>query len=136
MQVIWDSPKKLRVDKYSSLHNYHDLDQSQSLNVEKRFVLPYAFVGGCRYIDQLHFDRMTICVQLGFPDLFITFTCNLIWPEIQRLLKPMNLTVQDCLDIVSRVLKLKLDNLLTNFKKNQIFGRMVPCMLFFYLHFI
>ncbi|KAG5088271.1 hypothetical protein JHK86_000883 [Glycine max] len=66
-----------------------------------------------------------ISAQLGFPYLFVTFTCNLNWPKIQRLIKPMSLTAQNRLDMVSRVFKLKLDNLLTNLKKNQIFRRVV-----------
>jgi len=72
-----------------------------------------------------------ISAQLGFPYLFVTFTCNLNWPKIQRLIKPMSLIAQNRLDMVSRVFKLKLDNLLTNLKKNQIFRRVVACTLFF-----
>ena len=29
-------------------------------------------------------DAMAIYRTIGFPDLFITFTCNPSWPEIQQ----------------------------------------------------
>ncbi|KAL5159530.1 hypothetical protein HKD37_15G043838 [Glycine soja] len=65
------------------------------------------FVGGQRYMDQLYFDGMTICNHVGFPDLLLTFMCNLHWPKIQRLLRPKNLHAQDQSDIVSRIFKIK-----------------------------
>ena len=34
---------------------------------------------------QLYLDAMAIVSALGKPDLFITFTCNPKWPEIQSL---------------------------------------------------
>ena len=43
-----------------------------------------SFVGSQRYMEQLYFDGMSICGHLGFPNLFLTLTCNPTWPEIQR----------------------------------------------------
>jgi len=82
-------------------------------------------------MNQLYFDSMTVCSYLGFPDLFLTITCNPQWPEIQKVLRPMNLNTQDRLDIISRVFKIKLDELLGDFKLNEIFGKVLVCKLNF-----
>jgi len=121
----------LRVEKYSTLNSFHGQNQSQPSNIGKRVILPSTFVGSRRYMDQLYFDGMTICSYVGFPDLFLTFTCNPQWPEIQRVLRPMNLSAQDRPDIVSRVFKIKLDELLSDFKLNEIFGKVLACKLNF-----
>jgi hypothetical protein len=85
--------------------------------------LPSTFVGGKRYIKQLYFDGIAICGSLGFQDLFLTFTCNPNWPKIQRLVKGLNLKVDDRLDIILRVFKMKFDQLRNDIKVNEIFGK-------------
>lgn len=79
-------------------------------------------VGSRRYMNQLYFDGMAICANIGFPDLFITFTCNPNWPEIQRIHPPMKLQPNDRPDLISRVFKINVDELMadlteTNFRK-------------------
>jgi hypothetical protein len=88
-------------------------------------------VGGKRYMDGLYFDGMAISAAVGFPDLFITFTCNPYWPEIQRVLKKDNLKPHDRSDIVTRVFKVKFDELLKDLTKKHVLGKVVACKLFF-----
>ena len=63
-------------------------------------------------------DAMAICKFYGHLDLFITFTCNPLWPEIQHMLdyisgqRPNNRP-----DIISRVFKVKLTHLIDDIKK-------------------
>lgn len=64
-------------------------------------------------MDELYYDDMTICSKVEFLDLFITFTCNPNWPEIQKVLGHIHLKPQDRLDIIARIFKIKFDNLLT-----------------------
>ncbi|KAH1099477.1 hypothetical protein GYH30_034899 [Glycine max] len=64
------------------------------------------------YMDQLYFDGMTICSSVGFLDLFLNFTCNPYWPKIQRSVSALNLTIQDRPNIVTRIFKLKLEQLI------------------------
>ncbi|KAI5438706.1 hypothetical protein KIW84_024434 [Lathyrus oleraceus] len=66
---------------------------------------------------KLYYDGMDICSKTGFPDLFITFTCNPNLPEIQRVLAPLHLKAQDKLDVISRIFKIKFDQLLSDLSK-------------------
>ena len=59
----------------------------------------------------LYLDSMAIVPSLGKPDLFITFTCNPKWPEIQRLLT-MNLSQLDLTVETCRVFHIKLASLM------------------------
>jgi len=45
-------------------------------------------------------DAMAICRNFGNPDLFLTFTANPKWPEVQYMLKKIpGQSVEDRLDI-------------------------------------
>ena len=80
-------------------------------------------------MDQLYFDGMAICSHVGFPNLFITLTCNPNWPEIHRLLNPLNLKAADRPDIISRVFKLKYEQMLMDLAKNHMLGKVIACKL-------
>jgi len=43
--------------------------------------------GKIRYMINNYHEAMAICRHYGNPNLFITFTCNVGWPEIQREIK-------------------------------------------------
>lgn len=73
-------------------------------------------------------DAMTYVRKYGRPDLFITFTCNPNWPEIQELLLPGQKS-SDRHDITARVFKQKLNNLIDVIIKSCIFGE-VRCWLY------
>ncbi|KAL5163060.1 hypothetical protein HKD37_07G020033 [Glycine soja] len=123
LSYIRNNQKKLRVDKYCSLQNSLDTGTAKGLTKGKRVILPSTFVGGPRYIDQLYFDGMAICNHVGFPNIFITLTCNPNWPEIRRLLSPLNLKPTDKPDIVSRIFKLKYEQMLSDLTKGQLLGK-------------
>ncbi|KAM3202438.1 hypothetical protein P3L10_030062 [Capsicum annuum] len=88
---------------------------------EKRVVLPLTFTGGTRYMIQNYQNAMAICKWAGYPDLFITFTCNPKWPEIQRFVISKGLNPEDRPNILSRVFKIKLDHLIKNLRGNKFF---------------
>ncbi|PNX64152.1 helicase-like protein, partial [Trifolium pratense] len=79
-------------------------------------------------MDQLYFDGMAISSAVGFPDIFITFTCNPTWPEITRELAKNNLKPQDRPDIVSKVFKIKFDELMKDLTKRHILGKVLAYM--------
>ncbi|KAH1162123.1 hypothetical protein GYH30_000841, partial [Glycine max] len=115
LSYIRNNQKKLRVDKYFSLQR-------------KKVILPSTFVGSPRYMDQLYFDGMAICSHVGFPNLFITLTCNPNWPKICRLLSPLNLKPTDRPDFVSRIFILKYEHMLSDLTKGQLLGKVVAYM--------
>jgi hypothetical protein len=75
---------------------------------------------------------MAISAAVGFPDLFITFTCNPNWPEIQGFLQKENLTPQDRPDIVTRVFKIKFDEFLKDLTKRNVLGKVVACKIIYH----
>lgn len=90
-----------------------------------RVVLPSSYTGGARYMIQSYHDAMAICRWANYPDLFITFTCNPKWPEINRFLEPRGLKLEDRPDIIVRVFKVKLDRLINELRKNKVFGSVI-----------
>jgi hypothetical protein len=115
---------KLRVSKYQRLNSN---PQSHQTKRGKRVVLPSTFVGSRRYLDQLYFDGMSISSKVGFSDLFITFTCNPNWPEIQREVLKDNLQANDRPDIIARVFKIKFDSLMKDLTKRHVLGKVLAC---------
>ncbi|KAF1866290.1 hypothetical protein Lal_00024294 [Lupinus albus] len=135
---VRNNQAQLRVDKYSNLNFTSGLIDSQGANKGKRIILPSSFVGGRRYMDQLYFDGMAISSFIGFPDLFIMFTCNPNWLEINRLLSPMQLKPQDRPYIISRVFKIKFDQFLMDLKKYRVLGKIEfqkkDCLMLIYFY--
>ena len=78
-------------------------------------------------MDQLYFDGMAICSHVGFPNLFITLTCNPNWPEIRRVLAHLNLKPIDRPDLISRVFRLKYEQMLFDLTKKHLLGKVVVC---------
>lgn len=79
---------------------------------------------------------MSRCKTFGYPDLFITITCNIKWDEIHDLLLQKGLAASDRPNIVFRIFKMKLDQMMINFKKNNFFlakwmevSKMLICIL-------
>ncbi|XP_071687484.1 uncharacterized protein [Rutidosis leptorrhynchoides] len=58
----------------------------------------------------------------GYPDLFITFTCNSKWPEIRRALEGTGFNPEDKPAYQARMFKIKFDRLMEAIK-NSLFGR-------------
>ncbi|XP_054710754.1 uncharacterized protein LOC129220340 [Uloborus diversus] len=71
---------------------------------------------------------MTYVRHYGRPDLFVTFTCNPKWEEIQILLLPGQESIHRH-DIVARVFKQKLKSLIDLIVKHSVFGN-VCCWLY------
>ncbi|CAF3823865.1 unnamed protein product [Rotaria sp. Silwood1] len=67
---------------------------------------------------------MAIARKYGKPDLFITLTCNPTWREIEEQLFPGQ-TSSDRPDLITRVFKLKLDELIDDLFKKHILGRTI-----------
>ncbi|CAF2193659.1 unnamed protein product, partial [Brassica napus] len=104
-------------------------DGFSSLPIEgNRIIIPSSFTGGPRYMHQMYLDAMTICKYYGFPDLFITFTCNPKWPELTRYFQKYNLRAEDRPDLCCRLFKVKLDTLMDDLTKKHLLGRTVSAV--------
>jgi len=118
-----DHQKEVRADMYKGLYEAVLRGETNPGTVGKRIVLPSRFVGGARYMIQNYQDAMAICAWVGYPDLFITFTCNHKWPEMVAYLKKHNLKPEDRPDLVSRIFKIKLNHLIKEIRNGRVFGR-------------
>ncbi|XP_022014702.1 uncharacterized protein LOC110914199 [Helianthus annuus] len=118
-----NNQNELRVELY---HNVCDAVTRGDTNAEaigQRIVLPATFTGSPRYMIQNYQDAMALCRTFGNPDLFVTFTANPKWPEIEDMVSLIpGQKSHDRADVVSRVFKLKLTSLIEDITKKQIFG--------------
>ena len=74
--------------------------------------------------DELDTSDLSLVREYGKPDLFITMTCNPKWPEIVNELRPGQ-EPQDRPDIVARVFKDKMDQLMNDLVQGECFGKVV-----------
>lgn len=84
LKFIRRNQKQLRCDLYKGLTEALSKGETNPASQGKRVILPSTFTGGARFIVQTYQDAMAICKWVGYPNLFITFTCNQKWPEITR----------------------------------------------------
>ncbi|KAM3685737.1 hypothetical protein ACB098_11G143300 [Castanea mollissima] len=128
IRLMWvkENQDKLRIELYKGLKDAVMRGDTTPASSGKRFVLPSSFTGSPRYMIENYQDAMAICRWAGYPDLFITFTCNTKWPEIDLFLsrKPGQ-KVEDRPDVIARVFKIKLDQLLYDLKHGQHFGKVI-----------
>jgi len=120
---IRGNQKTIRCDILNDVQEAMNIGETNSSAVGKRIVLPASFTGGMRYMFNNCQEAMAICKRFGYPDLFITITCNVNWSEIREFVTSRGLTAADRPDIVCRVFKMKLDQMMVDFKKDEYFGK-------------
>lgn len=98
--------------------------KEKGAEIGKKVVLPSSFQGSARNMRQRFHDAMAMVIRMGKPDLFITFTCNPNWESIKRNLLPGQ-QPSDRPDIVVRVFKLALEELLRDIIDRRLFGRVL-----------
>ncbi|CAN1298313.1 ATP-dependent DNA helicase PIF1 [Linum perenne] len=77
----------------------------------KHIILSSTHTSSPRYKYENFQDAMAICRWGGYPDLFLTFTCNSQWPEIQLMIDLVTCSGRkdtNRADIIARVFKLKI----------------------------
>ena len=115
----------IRVDTYSSLRAAYDNAQAEGAPMPacgRTVVLSRSFIGGPRDIANRYHDAMAVIRATRKPSLFITMTCNPRWREIQQCL-PYNSKPEDHPELLARVFKMKLDELLRDIKDRHVLGR-------------
>ena len=115
--------KKLRCESYEKLRSLKNQGNNDISQTGQRVILPSSFTGGARYMLQNYLDAMSLCKWFGYPDFFITITCNPKWPEVARFLEDTTLNPEDRPDILCRLFKIKLDAMIKDLKDKSILGK-------------
>jgi len=132
LSYIKFNQSKIRCDNLNSIKEAANSGVTNLEDEGNQLLILKSFTGGPRYMVQSYYDAMAICKHYEFPDLFITFTCNPKWPEITRYVKERGLTVEDRLDIVARIFKIKLDSLMHDLTEKKMLGKTVGCKLIYF----
>ncbi|GFT01986.1 helitron_like_N domain-containing protein [Trichonephila clavipes] len=111
---------KLRSEEYVHLQDavVHD---GNTTNVGRLTILPSSYIGSPRHMHKYAQDTIAYVRLYGCPDLFITFTCNPAWDDIQQLLLPGQIPA-DRHDVTARVFRQKLKSLMDFMVKNEVSG--------------
>ncbi|XP_054711426.1 uncharacterized protein LOC129221016 [Uloborus diversus] len=117
---------KLRSEEY--IHLRDEVGRYDADQIGRRVVLPSSFIGGPRYMHERAQDAMSYVRHYGSSDLFITFTCNPKWKEIQREFYPGQKHYQRH-DIIARVFHMKVKEFMDLIVKGQVFGKVRCHML-------
>ncbi|XP_065639622.1 uncharacterized protein LOC136072347 [Hydra vulgaris] len=125
LAFIRNNQNKLRSEQCDALHEHiNNIANDRNIRPGRVVVLPSSYVGSPRALKENFEDAMAIIKKYGKPDLFITFTCNPKWREITENLYPGQ-NANDRPDLVTRVFKLKLNNLLNDIFKHGVLGKVV-----------
>lgn len=117
--------KDLRIEMYRGLLDAIQLRaDDENKKTGKMIILPSIFQGSTRYMQQNYQDAMAIVRKFGQPDLFLTFTCNPTWPEVLTN-KHEKQRSENRPDIIVRIFKMKLDELMDDLLKRNIFGKVI-----------
>ncbi|XP_024007711.1 uncharacterized protein LOC112083870 [Eutrema salsugineum] len=121
-RYIWHNQKKLRCDSFDKIEQSGERGNNDLSEQGKKVLIPASFTGSKRFMRKHYLDAMATCKYYGYPDFFITITCNPKWPEITRFLEKHDLKIEDRPDICCRIFKMKLDNLVNYLTKDHVMG--------------
>ena len=136
LDFIEHHQQQLRIEYISGVYDALSRGDSDSQVIGKRVFLPATFVGGPRYMYKHYQDALAICKVHGKPQYFITFTCNVKWPEYRRYMDAIGQRdIQNRPDIIARIFKIKVHAFINFLKEDKTFGDVSACK-FFYSYFI
>ncbi|KAK9055983.1 hypothetical protein SSX86_027070 [Deinandra increscens subsp. villosa] len=123
LEYILSHQSTLRSEFLSGIHDAVSRGDTEGRHIGRRILLPSSFTGGPRYMYKHYQDALAICRVHGNPQYFITFTCNVNWPEIKRYMKSKPLlTPQDLPDVIARVFHMKVNAFIAFLKEEKPFG--------------
>ncbi|XP_071728900.1 uncharacterized protein [Rutidosis leptorrhynchoides] len=112
--------KDIRKDYLPGLYDAISRGDQSGSDVDSRTILPASFTSA---LSSHYLDALAICIVFGNPQFFVTFTCNVKWPEIARYLQPFPLfTAPDRADIVARVFRFKVKQFVAFLKDGKPLG--------------
>jgi hypothetical protein len=123
LDYIRFNQKKIMSELYKNVEQRMKKQSADTgLPLGKKIILPSSITGSPRWEAEQFQDAMTMLMEIGRPDIFITMTCNPAWSEIVENLFPHQVT-SDRPDLVARVFDLKKDALVEQVKGG-LFGEM------------
>ncbi|XP_071699004.1 uncharacterized protein [Rutidosis leptorrhynchoides] len=94
---------ELRLELYNNVCDAVTRGDTSATSIGKRIILPSSHTGSPRYMVQNYQDAMALCREYDNLNLFITFTSNPRWPEIDMMISYIaGQKSTDRPDIVSR----------------------------------
>ena len=111
---------KLRSGQYIHLRDAV-VNDSNTANVGRLTILTSSYAGSPRHMHECAQDANAFVRLYGRSDLFIIFTCNQSWDEIQQILLEGQSAVHRH-DITDRVFRHKLKSLINYIVKLKVFG--------------
>ncbi|GJW79427.1 DNA helicase [Tanacetum coccineum] len=116
----------IRHDYLSGIYDAINRGDSDGSDCGGRLILPQSFTGGPRYMYAHYLDALAICRVHGNPSYFITFTCNVKWPEIVEYMEDFpGLTTADRADVVDRVFEMKIHQFMKYLRDVKPFGKII-----------
>ncbi|GJV37849.1 DNA helicase [Tanacetum coccineum] len=103
IDFIREHQNDIRNEYLSGIYDAISRGDNDGSSCGAKLILPQSFTGGPRYMYSHYLDALAICRVHGNPSFFITFTCNVKWPEITEYMADFPLlTTADRADIVDR----------------------------------
>ncbi|CAI9303567.1 unnamed protein product [Lactuca saligna] len=123
LDFIEHHQQQLRIEYINGVYDALSKGDTDSRVIGKRVFLPATFVGGPRYMYKHYQDALAICKVHGKPQYFITFTCNVKWPEYRRYMDDIGQRdIQNRPDIIARIFKIKVHAFINFLKEDKTFG--------------
>ncbi|XP_023736845.1 uncharacterized protein LOC111884761 [Lactuca sativa] len=123
LDYIEHHQQQLRSEYVTDIYDALSRGDTDTPVIGRCVFLPASFVGGPRYMYKHYQDALAICRVHGKPQYFITFTCNVKWPEYRRYTSTIGQgNIQDRPDIIARVFRIKVDALVDFLKEDKTFG--------------
>ena len=96
-------------------------ETNEKISGSRRTILGSSFTGSNRYKHKKSKQAMALANEDGIPHYFLTMTCNPQWREIVENLSPGQ-KASDRPDLIARVFKIKLDELIRCLKESDWCG--------------
>lgn len=132
LDYIEHHQQQLRSEYVTDIYDALSRGDTDTPVIGRCVFLPASFVGP-RYMYKHYQDALAICRVHGKPQYFITFTCNVKWPEYRRYTSTIGQgNIQDRPDIIARVFRIKVDALVDFLKEDKTFGDVDARKLFIF----
>ncbi|GKC26763.1 DNA helicase, partial [Tanacetum coccineum] len=129
IDFIREHQNDIRNEYLSGIYDAISRGDNDGSDCGSKLILPQSFTGGPRYMYSHYLDALAICRVYGNPSYFITFTCNVKWPEISDYMAQFPLlTTTDRADIVDRVFEMKIHEFVNYLRDAQPFGKVVAVL--------